>query len=149
MRKIRLFIGEKKLHPILQVKVVDGDFDYLTKVMRQKIGDELFVFNGSCGEFSAKIVAVEKRFLNIEIKEKVAELKTVPNFTLAFAPTKNVAIDFVAKKELSLELLDFSQLLLRVQLSTKLMRGAFLLALKRAWSSAKGMICRKFVKLKK
>ena len=74
MRKIRLFIEEKNLNIASRIKVSDGDFEYLTKVMRQKISDEILVFNGADGEFIAAITQVEKRFLNLEIKEKIADL---------------------------------------------------------------------------
>ncbi|MSP33780.1 MAG: 16S rRNA (uracil(1498)-N(3))-methyltransferase, partial [Rickettsiales bacterium] len=98
MRKTRLFIATNPLYISLAVKIEDGDFEYLTKVMRKKIGDELFVFNGTDGEFCAAISAIEKRNLTIVIKEKIAEQMSASQITLAFAPVKNVRIDFVATK---------------------------------------------------
>jgi 16S rRNA (uracil1498-N3)-methyltransferase len=98
MRKIRLFVAQNNLRPSTTIKLCDNDFDYLTKVMRQKIGDQFFVFNGIDGEFVAKIISIEKKNLIAEIGEKIAELKKVPNVTLAFAPIKNVRIDFIAEK---------------------------------------------------
>ena len=126
MRKIRLFTGEKKLHSISQVKVLDGDFDYLIKVMRQKIGDQIFIFNGNCGEFRAEIVAIEKRFLLLEVKEKTSDLKKVPNFTLAFAPTKNVAIDFVAKKGVEMGVAKFQPIITSRTIVNKVNERRFL-----------------------
>lgn len=98
MRKIRLFVEEKKLYQGLETKILGGDFEYLTKVMRQKIGDKIFLFNGVDGEFFGTISAVEKKSLTIAIKEKIFDLKKVPNITLAFALVKNVRIDFIAEK---------------------------------------------------
>lgn len=111
MRKIRLFIEEKNLNIASRIKVSDGDFEYLTKVMRQKISDEILVFNGADGEFIAAITQVEKRFLNLEIKEKIADLTKVPNITLAFAPVKNVRIDFVAAKATELGVASFQPII--------------------------------------
>jgi 16S rRNA (uracil1498-N3)-methyltransferase len=111
MRKIRLFINEKKLHQGLQIKVAEGDFDYLSKVMRQKTGDQVAIFNGNDGEFLAEIVTLDKKSLSLEVKEKIGDLKNVPNFTLAFAPTKNVAIDFVAKKGVELGVASFQPII--------------------------------------
>ena len=41
MAKIRLFIEEKNLNIGAKVKIDGADFEYLTKVMRQKIGDKI------------------------------------------------------------------------------------------------------------
>lgn len=111
MRKIRLFIDEKNLRSGLQIKLADNDFDYLSKVMRQKSGDQFFVFNGFDGEFRAEITSIEKKFLTAEIKEKISDLKKVPNITLAFAPVKNVRIDFVAAKAVELGVASFQPIL--------------------------------------
>lgn len=111
MSKIRLFVSDKNLRQGLQIKVEDGDFDYLAKVMRQKIGDEIFLFNGLDGEFKSTILNLEKRWLILEVKEKIAELKKVPNITLAFAPVKNVRIDFIATKACELGVARFAPII--------------------------------------
>lgn len=111
MSKIRLLIAEKNLNFGAKIKISDGDFEYLTKVMRQKIGNEISVFNGADGEFTAIISQIEKRFLNAEIKEKISDLKKVPNITLAFAPVKNVRIDFIAAKATELGVARFQPIL--------------------------------------
>lgn len=111
MKKIRLFAEEKNLQRAQKVKILAGDFDYLTKVMRQKIGDKIFLFNGCDGEFLAEISEIEKKFLTLEILEKIYDLKKVPNITLAFAPVKNVRIDFVAAKATELGVARFQPIL--------------------------------------
>ncbi len=111
MKKIRLFIDEKNLHSGAKIKIENGDFDYLTKVMRQKISDQFAIFNGINGEFIAEIFSIEKKFLLAEIKEKISDLKKVPNITLAFAPVKNVRIDFVAAKATELGIARFQPIL--------------------------------------
>ncbi len=98
MAKIRLFVTEKNLELGAQIKISEGDFDYLTKVMRQKIADVIYVFNGVNGEFEAEIKQIEKKFLIAQIVKKIADLRTVPNITLAFALVKNVRVDFIAAK---------------------------------------------------
>lgn len=111
MQKIRLFIAEKNLALGTQIKISENDFEYLTKVMRQKIGDEILLFNGADGEFAAAIIQIEKRFLLVELVKKTAELTQVPNITLAFAPVKNVRIDFVAAKATELGVARFQPIL--------------------------------------
>ena len=98
MRKTRLFIAAKPLDTSIVVKIDGGDFDYLAKVMRKKIGDEICVFNGADGEWRAEISSIEKRNLTLLLKEKIAEQMPESLITLAFAPVKNVRIDFVAAK---------------------------------------------------
>lgn len=111
MAKIRLFIAEKNLEIGTKIKISDADFDYLVKVMRQKISDKIFLFNGINGEFEAEIVQIEKKFLFAEITKKISELKKVPNITLAFALIKNVRIDFIAAKATELGVARFQPIL--------------------------------------
>ncbi len=111
MKKIRLFVEEKNLTIGAKIKISDGDFEYLSKVMRQKIGDSIFLFNGLDGEFRATILEVEKKILNVVVEEKITDLKKVPNVTLAFAPVKNVRIDFVAMKAVELGVASFQPIL--------------------------------------
>lgn len=111
MKKIRLFIEGNNWSKGNIIKVEGGDFDYLVKVMRQKIGDEIFIFNGFDGEFQAKIIVVEKKSLQLEILQKISDLKKVTNITLAFAPVKNVRIDFLAAKATELGVASFQPIL--------------------------------------
>ena len=113
MRKIRIFIEENSLYLGKEIKVQDSDFEYLTKVMRQKIGDQIFIFNGRDGEFAAEIFTIEKKFLTLQIKEKISELKRVPNITLAFALVKNVRVDFIATKATELGVASFQPIITR------------------------------------
>lgn len=126
MRKIRLFLNVEKLDQGNQIKVFEGDFDYLTKVMRQKIGDKIFVFNGVCGEFLSEIVAIEKKSLSLEIKERVGDLKKAPNVTLAFALLKNVGIDFIAKKGVELGVSSFQPIITQHTIVDKINEKRFL-----------------------
>ncbi len=111
MKKIRLFIPEKNLDRGTRIKLCGNDFEYLTKVMRQKITDRFFIFNGVEGEFVAQITDIEKKSLSAEVGEKISELKKVPNVTLAFALIKNVRIDFVAEKATELGVARFQPIL--------------------------------------
>lgn len=87
---MRIFLEEPKLFTQQNIKIENQDFEYLTKVMRRKIGDEVFIFNALDGEFRAVITSVEKKFLQIRIEEKISELKKSENITLAFALIKNI-----------------------------------------------------------
>jgi len=94
-----------------QLEIANNDFDYLVKVMRQKINDKIIVFDGLNGDFVAKIIEIKKKSLTLHILEKVANVKVVPNITLAFAPVKNVRIDFVATKASELGVRNFQPII--------------------------------------
>ncbi len=111
MRKIRVFSEVKNLQNGLEIKLTDGDFDYLTKVMRQKVGDAIFIFNGADGEFSSEIIEVTKKYLLLKVGEKIAELHVSKKVTLAFALVKNVRIDYIAAKATELGATSFQPIL--------------------------------------
>lgn len=98
MKSVRLFISEKNLQKEQMVEITGGDFDYLIKVMRHKIGDGVLIFNGFDGEFLAKIIQIDKKSCKIQLSEQTKPQIPSSNITLAFAPVKNVRIDFVAAK---------------------------------------------------
>ncbi len=120
MRKIRLFVAEKNLHEGSQIKVSGRDFEYLTKVMRQEIEDKIFIFNGVDGEFAAVIVELAKKFLTLEIIQKISDLKKAPNVTLGFALLKNVGVDFIAEKATELGVANFQPLTTQHTISDKI-----------------------------
>ncbi len=111
MSKIRIFVNEAEISLGGQLKISNSDFEYLTKVMRQKVGNQIFVFNGNNGEFTCEIIQIEKKFLLLEVKNKISELQKTANITLAFALVKNVRIDFIATKATELGVRSFQPIL--------------------------------------
>lgn len=111
MRKTRLFINQSKITINQKIEIRDNDFEYLTKVLRKKITDEIFIFNGIDGEFKSVISAIEKKFLTLEIIEKISELQKAPNMTLAFSLIKNVKIDVIATKATELGVSNFQPII--------------------------------------
>lgn len=111
MRKTRLFINQSKITINQKIEIRDNDFEYLTKVLRKKITDEISIFNGVDGEFKSVISAIEKKFLTLEIIEKISELQKSPNITLAFSLIKNVKIDVIATKATELGVSNFQPII--------------------------------------
>ncbi len=111
MRKTRLFINQSKITINQKIEIRDNDFEYLTKVLRKKITDEIFIFNGIDGEFKSVISAIEKKFLTLEIIEKISELQKASNITLAFSLIKNVKIDVIATKATELGVSNFQPII--------------------------------------
>ncbi len=66
----------------------------MTNVLRCKIGEELFIFNGDSGEFKA----VLRDARAIELKEQTKQPKAETRLSLIFAPVKFGKIDLLAQK---------------------------------------------------
>ena len=110
MRKIRLFIPDQNLQIGAAIRIA-VDFHYLINVMRLRINDQFLVFNGSDGEWLAEIIAINKKDCDALIKQKIKDQYFPPKITLAFAPVKNVRIDFVAEKGTELGITNFQPIL--------------------------------------
>jgi len=125
MRKIRIFIAETSLAVGSSIIVADGDFEYLTKVVRQKVGDSIEIFNGKDGDFLAEIFAVAKKNLSLLVVKKLRDLESQGCVTLAFAPVKNVRIDFVAAKATEMGVAKFAPIITQHTIVDKINEDRF------------------------
>ncbi len=130
MSKIRLYLDQPKITVGNLIKIDDKEFKYLIKVMRQKINDTIFIFNGTSGEFESKIIEINKKDLQISIIKKIAELEKPPKITLAFAPVKNVRIDFVAAKACEMGATNFQPIITQRTIVNKINEERFLANIK-------------------
>ncbi len=111
MSKIRLFVALPTIKANQIVEINDNDFNYLTRVMRKKVNDQLLIFNGCDGLWLAKINQINKKNCQIEIAEKIQDQYYCPNITLAFSPVKNARIDFIAAKATELGVSQFQPII--------------------------------------
>lgn len=111
MRRIRLFSNQKPLELGQIINFVSNDFNYLIKVMRQKIADEFLVFNGQNGEFLAKTITINKRDCLAKIVSKTKDQYFPPKITLAFALIKGLHIDFIGQKATELGVTNFQPII--------------------------------------
>jgi 16S rRNA (uracil1498-N3)-methyltransferase len=132
MRKIRLLISQENIKINDQIEVFDNDFLYLTKVMRQKIGDKIFIFNGQNGEFQSEVISINKKFLCLKILKKIADLENSQNITLAFALVKNIKIDFIAQKATELGVSKFQPIITQHTIVDKINVDRFKISIKEA-----------------
>jgi 16S rRNA (uracil1498-N3)-methyltransferase len=110
MKNIRLFFESCiKLGSIIEIN--DNNFNYLTKVMRKKIDDQFLIFNGQDGEYLVQICQINKKNLQAQVLKKTKEQYFPPKITLAFAPVKNVRIDFIASKATELGITKFQPII--------------------------------------
>ncbi|HEY1503914.1 MAG TPA: 16S rRNA (uracil(1498)-N(3))-methyltransferase [Stellaceae bacterium] len=71
---------------------------YLKNVMRRGEGDAVALFNGSEGEFRARIESAGKRAMRLVVEEQLRAQQAEPDLWLVFAPIKRARIDYLVEK---------------------------------------------------
>lgn len=95
--KIRLFV-EGSLGDEQGIVVTKDQANYLFNVMRLKTGDNVLLFNGRDGEWSAEVVEAGKRAGKLACREQTAPLQLPPDLWLIFAPIKKARTAFIVEK---------------------------------------------------
>jgi 16S rRNA (uracil1498-N3)-methyltransferase len=99
--KIRLYFKNKlECDQILLIE--NKQFHYLINVMRKKNDDCFFIFNEIDGEFIAKITAINKKKLTINILQKLKIPEKPSDIWVIFAPVKKNATDIIIQKSTEL-----------------------------------------------
>jgi len=75
-----------------------GQANYLGNVLRLSAGAELLVFDGSSGEWLARIVELGKKRMRLSVERKTREPEIIPDVWLAFAPVKRTQTDWLVEK---------------------------------------------------
>src|SRR6478752_5428468 len=81
-----------------EVELEAGQANYLGNVMRLSAGSELLVFDGSSGEWLARIAEVGKKRMTLTVERRTREAETIPDVWLAFAPVKRAQTDWLVEK---------------------------------------------------
>ncbi len=95
--RIRLFV-EHALAAGGSIALSAEHSHYATNVMRLVAGDRIAVFNGSDGEWDAKIASVGRRSCELLIERSLRDQIFGADVWLVFAPVKRARIDFLAAK---------------------------------------------------
>ena len=93
----RLFVREA-LGEGARVELDAGQANYLGNVMRLGEGSELLAFDGSSGEWLARIAEVGKRRMALTVERRTREPEAIPDVWLAFAPVKRNQTDWLVEK---------------------------------------------------
>ena len=93
----RLFVREA-LGEGVRVELASGQANYLGKVMRLGEGSELLVFDGSSGEWLARIVETGKKRMTLAVERRTRDPEAIPDVWLAFAPVKRAQTDWLVEK---------------------------------------------------
>ena len=72
--------------------------NYLGNVMRLGVGNELLIFDGSSGEWLARISDVAKKRMTLTVERQTRASEEIPDVWLAFAPVKRAQTDWLVEK---------------------------------------------------
>lgn len=76
---------------------------HLTRVLRANMGDEIIIFNGEGGEYTATITQIEKKFVSVAIKEYSARSAESPlHICLAQGISRGEKMDYTIQKAVEL-----------------------------------------------
>jgi 16S rRNA (uracil1498-N3)-methyltransferase len=93
----RLFVRQP-LSEDAPIELDAAQANYLGNVLRMATGAELLVFDGSSGEWLARIAEAGKRRMTLTVERKTREPETMPDVWLAFAPVKRAQTDWLVEK---------------------------------------------------
>lgn len=93
----RLFV-RAQLGEGVRVDLDAGQANYLGNVMRLGEGAELLVFDGSSGEWLARISDAGKKRMALTVERRTREPEAIPDVWLAFAPVKRTQTDWLVEK---------------------------------------------------
>ena len=93
----RLFVRQA-LSEGASVELDAAQANYLGNVLRLGAGAELLVFDGSSGEWLARIADAAKKRMTLAVERRTSEAETIPDVWIAFAPVKRAQIDWLVEK---------------------------------------------------
>jgi 16S rRNA (uracil1498-N3)-methyltransferase len=94
---VRLFVSSP-LASGVAVELAQEQAHYIKNVMRLGEGDAVALFNGSDGEFRARIARFGKRAASLAVEERLRAQTAEPDLWLVFAPIKRARIDYLVEK---------------------------------------------------
>lgn len=101
---LRIFLKEN-LEIEKEFKISDKIYHYIVNVMKNKVGDEIFIVNGKDGEFLSEITFLNNKYCILKIKNKVRDYYKENFLGLIFAPIQK--IELVLKSATEIGVSDF------------------------------------------
>src|SRR6476646_6375502 len=90
---VRTNVGERA-----NIELDARQANYLGNVLRLGIGAELLVFDGSSGEWLARIAQTSKKITALQVERRTRRAERIPDVWLAFAPVKRAQTDWLVEK---------------------------------------------------
>ena len=88
-------------HPLgegVDVELDAAQANYLGNVLRLREGSELLLFDGTSGEWLARISEAGKKRMSLTVERRTREPESIPDVWLAFAPVKRNQTDWLVEK---------------------------------------------------
>jgi 16S rRNA (uracil1498-N3)-methyltransferase len=93
----RLFV-KSRLEPGAEIALNKDQAHYLGNVLRLKQGENLLLFNGSDGEWCAKLSAIGRKGAQARAEHQTRPQEEGPDLHYLFAPLKRARLDYMAQK---------------------------------------------------
>jgi 16S rRNA (uracil1498-N3)-methyltransferase len=93
----RLFT-KHDLHSAAALSLDEKASHYLGRVLRSEVGDTVLLFNGSDGEWLARIESVSRRTIKVRVEKQRRAQASSSDLWLLFAPIKQGRIDWLVEK---------------------------------------------------
>jgi len=93
----RLFVRDE-LSTGAAVELDGAQANYLGNVMRLGVGAEVLLFDGSSGEWLARIRETGKKRMTLVVEQQTRKPERIPDVWLAFAPVKRAQTDWLVEK---------------------------------------------------
>ena len=93
----RLFV-RGPLSEAVGIELDSRQSNYLGNVLRLREGSELLVFDGTSGEWLARIAEAGKKRMTLSVERRSREPESIPDVWLAFAPVKRAQTDWLVEK---------------------------------------------------
>ncbi len=93
----RLFV-QAQLAKGAKVELDRDQANYLGNVLRLGEGAKLLLFDGSSGEWLARIAEAGKKRMALQVDRRTREAEAVPDLWLAFSPVKRAQTDWLVEK---------------------------------------------------
>jgi len=90
---VRVTLGEGA-----RVELDQGQANYLGNVMRLAEGSEVLLFDGSSGEWLARVAEAGRKRMALTVERRTREAEAIPDVWLAFAPVKRTQTDWLVEK---------------------------------------------------
>ena len=93
----RLFV-RTQLGEGAEVELDAAQTNYLGNVLRLGEGAQLLLFDGSSGEWLARVARASRKRMSLKVEQKTREAEAIPDLWLAFAPVKRAQTDWLVEK---------------------------------------------------
>lgn len=93
----RLFV-RTGLAARVELELDGAQANYLGNVLRLDVDSAVLLFDGTSGEWLARVTAASKKRMLLLVEQRTREVEQVPDLTLAFAPVKRAQLDWLVEK---------------------------------------------------